>query len=505
MNELIIQDFLANVPTLRVVCVGDVMLDRFLYGKVSRVSPEAPVPVVHVTQEIEMLGGAGNVVQNITALGARVDFVSIIGTDHAGTKVKSILQDQPTVTAFLDEQAHQETTVKTRVIAERQQIVRVDRENSLSLSKAQQQDLLKTIEGRLRGANVLILSDYGKGIFDPVLTSKIIASAKKHDVPVIVDPKSTNYADYGGATFITPNLKEFQGACGKNVSTDEDIYDEARLLMGKHAIHGFLVTRSQDGMSLIEKESDLHISTQAQEVFDVSGAGDTVIALFALALAAGLVPQDAARLANAGAGVVVSKIGTATVSPAELQAAVGRLAALPEHDHHAHPVHPCVPWDDAQKKVLQWKADGKTVGFTNGCFDILHPGHTALLAQAKAQCDVLVLGLNSDASVKRLKGNSRPINDQVARASVLSALKSIDMVVVFDQDTPLELIQHLKPSLLVKGSDYTMDQVVGAKEVVSWGGRVVLLDLVPGHSTTNIINRLGGPSAGGGGSVTSKK
>lgn len=493
---------LKKLSTVRVLCIGDVMLDRFLYGKVDRISPEAPVPVVHVTQEIEMLGGAGNVVQNITSLGACVHFVSVIGEDTAGAKIDTLLTSLKTATAFFDKQAHQATTVKTRIIGERQQLVRVDRENSLFLNKDQQKDLLHTIKNSLAQSDVVILSDYGKGVLNPSLNAEIIKEAQSLNIPVVVDPKSTHYEDYAGASFITPNLKEFQGACqrahigaGEKTNGDDDIHEAAQALLKSHNIKGLLVTRSQDGMSLIDPKTHIHITTKAQQVFDVSGAGDTVVALFSLALGAGLSSTQAAQLANTAAGIVVGKVGTATVSPSDL------MNALTHGDNKTKEgavdikaLSPCThahsSWKDALTHVLQWRAEGKTVGFTNGCFDILHPGHTTLLAQTKAQCDKLILGLNSDASVTKLKGPTRPVNTQDARAQVLLALKSIDLVVVFDEDTPLKLLEHLKPDLLIKGSDYTLDQVVGAKEVQQWGGKVCLVDLVPGHGTTNTIKRL---------------
>jgi len=492
---------LKQLSTVRVLCIGDVMLDRFLYGKVDRISPEAPVPVVHVSQEIEMLGSAGNVVQNITSLGASVHFVSVIGDDTAGTRIETLLASLKTATAFFDKQAHQATTVKTRIIAERQQLVRVDRENSLSLNEEQQKKLLRTIKNALHKSDVLILSDYGKGVLNPSLNARIIREARNLGIPVIVDPKSTRYADYAGASFITPNLKEFQGACqrakagaGEKTNGDDEICQAAQSLMKAHDLKGLLVTRSQDGMSLIDEKNHIHITTKAQEVFDVSGAGDTVVAVFSLALGAGLPSPQAARLANAAAGIVVGKIGTATVSPTDLIKALTHgdtKESNEETDINSTPscTHSHSSWEDALTQVLQWRAEGKKVGFTNGCFDILHPGHTTLLAKTKTQCDKLILGLNSDASVTKLKGPTRPVNTQDSRAQVLLALESIDLVVVFDEDTPLNLIKYLKPDLLIKGSDYTLDQVVGAKEMKQWGGKVCLIDLVPGHSTTDTIKR----------------
>ncbi len=467
------------------------MLDRFLYGKVDRISPEAPVPVVHIAQEIEMLGGAGNVVQNITSLGAFVDFISVIGDDIAGAKIDALISHLKTANSFFDKQPHQATTVKTRIIADRQQLVRVDRENSLALDAAQQNRLLEDIKKALLNCDVVILSDYGKGVLNPALNAEIIKEARSRTIPVVVDPKSTDYEDYAGASFITPNLKEFQGACKNKVAGDEAIHRAAQDLIKVHNLTGLLVTRSQDGMSLIDQGTPVHITTKAQEVFDVSGAGDTVVALFSLALGAGLSSTQAAQIANAAAGIVVGKIGTATVNPEEL------IEALTEDRTKRTKraiTPPCTPshssWDEALKQVLQWRAEGKKIGFTNGCFDILHPGHTTLLAKTKAQCDKLILGLNSDASVTKLKGPTRPVNAQDARAQVLLALESVDLVVVFDQDTPLKLLDHLKPDLLIKGADYTLDQVVGAKEAQQWGGKVCLIDLVPGHSTTNTIKRL---------------
>ncbi len=477
----------ARVPSLqggRVLCIGDVMLDFFTYGEVERISPEGPIPVLRVTRDAVMLGGAGNVVRNLVALGAHPHFLSVVGDDHAGNDVTRLLGEHPEVDPFLVVEGGRPTTIKTRFVAGGQQLLRADRESAAPLTDESLTRLLQAAEQLFAGVGVVVLSDYGKGVLSSGMTRRLIEGARAAGKPVIIDPKGNDYSLYRGATMVTPNRKELHDATQMAVGSDAEVIAAARHLIETCGIENVLVTRSQDGMSLVSADGAvLHLPAEAREVFDVSGAGDTVVASMAACLAAGLGFEDSARLANIAAGIVVGKVGTAVAYASDLVAAL----------HHSDIVAGEAKVLDrtaAMDLVARWQHKGQTVGFTNGCFDLLHPGHVSLLAQARAACDRLVVGLNSDASVQRLKGPTRPVQSEAARATVLASLANVDLVVIFGEDTPYELIAALKPDLLVKGADYSIDKVVGADLVQSWGGKVVLADLVAGQSTTGTIARM---------------
>jgi len=483
----------AILPALtqaRVLCVGDLMLDRFVYGAVERISPEAPIPVLKVDHEAAMLGGAGNVVRNIAALGAQSGFVSVIGVDAAGTQIERLLGGMESVEASLVPVRGRDTTIKIRYIAAGQQLLRADYENNAALPAEAHQAVIARATALLENCHVLALSDYGKGVLGDGIAAALIEAGRQRGCTVIVDPKGSDYGRYRGAHVITPNARELALASGLPTGNDEQIVAAARKLMDDCSIEAVLATRSGEGMSLVARDGrGVHIRAQAREVFDVAGAGDTVVAVLAAARAAGADLESAARLANVAAGIVVGKLGTAVASPEELQAAINGQAA-------AAPSAKLMPWDQAAARARRWRDQGLSVGFTNGCFDLLHPGHVSLLRQARAGCDRLIVGLNSDASVRRLKGESRPVQNEAARAAVLASLADVDALVIFPQDTPEELIGALRPQLLVKGADYTEDEVVGAALVKSWGGRVMLADLAPGHSTSNTIQTLAGRPTG---------
>jgi D-beta-D-heptose 7-phosphate kinase/D-beta-D-heptose 1-phosphate adenosyltransferase len=474
---------LARLADARVLCVGDVMLDRFVYGAVDRISPEAPIPVLKVDHEAAMLGGAGNVVRNMAALGARSAFVSVIGADAAGTEIETLLGGMANVEASLVSVRGRGTTIKTRYVAAGQQLLRADRESDGALDAPLREAILRRAQAALDGSRVLALSDYGKGVLGHGIAGEIIAAARTAGCVVIVDPKGSDYARYRGASLITPNARELAQATGLPTGNDEEIVAAARKLIADFGIDAVLATRSGEGMSLVRKDTCVHVRAQAREVFDVAGAGDTVVATMAVALAAGVELEIAARLANFAAGIVVGKLGTAVASVEELHAAI-------EQQDLAAPAPKLMTLDQAVARAARWRDQGLSVGFTNGCFDLLHPGHVSLLRQARAACDRLIVGLNSDASVKRLKGNSRPVQNETARAAVLASLADVDALVLFAQDTPVELIAALRPQLLVKGADYTEAQVVGGEQVKAWGGRILLAELSPGHSTTGTIRNL---------------
>ena len=478
-----IQALVEGLARARVALAGDVMLDRFVYGDVSRISPEAPIPVLRVGDEKAMPGGAGNVARNLAALGATVDFLSVIGEDEAGRELKSAL-DAEAVTSTLTVDPARETTVKMRFVAMGQQVLRVDRETSLPLAAAPAEKLIAALTAALMDKDVLVLSDYGKGVLTPAVLEAAIAAARAKGLPVVIDPKGRDYARYRGADVVTPNRKELGEATGLAVESDEEIVAAARALIAGHGIGAVVVTRAQAGMSVVTVDDVTHLKAEAREVFDVSGAGDTVVSTLAAALGSGLPLAAAATLANSAAGIVVGKVGTAVVHRDEL------AAKLRERELSALEAK-VAGLESARDIVDAWRARGLSVGFTNGCFDLLHPGHVTLLDKARALCDRLVVGLNSDASVKRLKGEDRPVQPDIARATVLAALQSVDLVVVFEEDTPARLIEALRPDLLVKGGDYKVSEIVGADFVQANGGRVEIVDIVPGFSTTGTIARLG--------------
>ncbi len=470
-----------RLPRTSVMVIGDVMLDRFVYGPVHRISPEAPIPILTVERELAMPGGAGNVVRNLTALGAAVAFVSVVGDDQAGSDLTGLVGGQPGVEPWLLVQGSRATTVKTRFVSQGQQLLRSDREETGPIHPKLVERMMRIARDTLAATTVAVLSDYNKGVLSGDVPQQLIAAAKAGGRPVIVDPKGADYARYAGADIITPNRAELGEATGLPVTSEAEIVTAATALRTAHGFGAVLVTRAEDGMTLVDAAGPHHYPAEAADVFDVSGAGDTVVATLAAGLAAGLDLLVAVRLANIAAGVVVGKVGTAVAREEDL------LMALSPQGGTLRKV---VGRDTAAEQVERWRRRGWRTGFTNGCFDLLHPGHTHLLEQARSQCDRLVVGLNSDASVRRLKGDKRPIQPEAARAAVLASLSSVDLVVVYDEDTPELTLQELRPELLVKGADYTLDKVVGADLVRGWGGRVWLAELLPGFSTTATVAKI---------------
>ncbi len=473
---------LRDVPVL---CLGDVMLDRFVYGEVERISPEAPIPVLRIQREEAMLGGAGNVARNLSALGAKAHMVGVSGGDDAGKEMSRLLDGTPGVVDCLVTVPSRPTTLKTRFIANGQQMLRSDHETIRQVDVRTRERLIDTALEALKECKAVIVSDYAKGLITPQVASQVIVAARRAGKPVIVDPKGTDYAKYAGASVLTPNRRELQEATRMPVITDDEVTDAARRLMDDNDAHAVLATRSQDGMTLVTFDGGYsHLKAEAREVYDVSGAGDTVVAVLGAALGAGVPLADAAAMANVAAGIVVGKVGTAVVYSTDL------IAGL-RHQDISGVESKLATLETARERIGIWRREGLKIGFTNGCFDLLHPGHISLLRQARAECDKLVVGLNSDASVTGLKGEGRPVQNETARAAVLGSLETVDLVAIFDENTPLNLIEALLPDVLVKGADYRIDQVVGASVVQENGGRVVLAELEPGHSTTATIARIG--------------
>ena len=464
-----------------VLVVGDVMLDRYVYGSVDRVSPEAPVPILTVTREAAMPGGAGNVLRNLAALDASAAFISVVGDDQAGSDLTSLIGGQERVEPWLLVENGRVTTLKTRYIAQGQHLIRADREETHPIPAKLATRLVKIALDAMAATSVTILSDYNKGVLTADVCTTLIEGAKKLGRMVIVDPKGRNYGRYRGANLVTPNRKELAETTGMPVGSEAEIVAAARKLRSDYEFGAVLVTRSEDGMSLITPESVHHYPGAAREVFDVSGAGDTAVATLAAALAAKVPLLEAVQLANIAAGMVVGKVGTAVIHQTDLAAATAPATGT---------LQKVVTPSAAAEAAERWRLRGYKVGFTNGCFDLLHPGHVHLLEQCRAMCDRLIVAINADSSVKRLKGPTRPAQSEAARAAVLASLASVDLVCLFEEDTPLNLIQQIKPDLLIKGSDYTRETVVGATLVESWGGAVALAELLPGHSTTATLERL---------------
>lgn len=485
MTELsALADRVERLRATSVLCVGDVMLDRFVYGSVDRISPEAPIPVLAVQRESAMLGGAGNVVRNLVALGAHPAFIAVVGDDAPGQEIARLVDEHKTIEPALLVEPGRQTTIKTRFFASNQQLLRADRETRSAVTEPVRAEVLARAEALMATAGVVVLSDYGKGVLAPDMVAALLARAAGK--VVVVDPKGTDYSIYAGATIVTPNRKELHEATGMAVNNDDEVVAAARHLIATCGINSVLVTRSQDGMTLVQGDGAVHhLPAEAREVFDVSGAGDTVVATLAAALASGASLLEGAVLANVAAGIVVAKVGTAVAYADE-------LIAVLHHGDLTAGGSKIVTAAAAADLADLWRRKGLKVGFTNGCFDLLHPGHVSILAQARAACDRLVVGLNSDASVQRLKGPTRPVQSEAARATVLSSLASVDLVVIFGEDTPLALIETVRPDVLVKGADYTVATVVGADLVQGWGGKVVLADLIEGQSTTNTIRRMNG-------------
>jgi D-beta-D-heptose 7-phosphate kinase/D-beta-D-heptose 1-phosphate adenosyltransferase len=458
------------------------VLDRFVYGDVERISPEAPVPVLRVRSSRALPGCAANVAANVAALGARATLIGVVGADREAGELASILAAGPDGIAYVpvtDSGRH--TALKTRYIAGGQQVVRADREDSHAISAEAEGRVMEAFEAMLPDCDVVVVSDYNKGLLTDRVLHGVIERARAAARPVLVDPKRTRLADYRGATVIKPNRKELTAATGLLCISDEEVETAAaQVIAGTGAT--VLLTRSEQGMSLFRAgAAPVHARADAREVFDVSGAGDTVMAVVAAALAAGIDLEEALPVASTAAGIVLGKLGTATVGITELS----RTWEVAGHGFASR----IVGLDAAVRRREEWRRQGLVCGFTNGCFDLIHPGHISLLAQAKRACDRLIVALNSDGSVRRLKGPGRPLQAEQARGYVMASIAHADLVLIFEEDTPLVVIEALRPDVLVKGADYKEDQVVGADLVKSWGGRVVLANVVPEQSTTTLVRR----------------
>ncbi len=483
-----------NIKDITILCIGDIMLDKFVYGKVNRISPEAPVQILNLKNTKEMLGGCGNVVANLATLGCKTDYIGIVGNDEHGTKIAELLKKVGSHSHLLKLDDYS-TIVKTRFIAGNNHILRLDEEEKLPIIKNLLPKYERILHRAIKKADIVILSDYNKGVFTEETTPMIIDICKQYGKKVIVDPKGNNYKKYANATFVKPNLKEFQEATGIELSPKSKDFDKkiqlgAEKLFKECKIENLLVTMSEHGIMSISSQNPkqvIKLPTEAKEVFDVSGAGDTTIAVFTLSLALGLSTVEAMKMANIAAGIVVGKVGTACVTINEFKQAITKENS-PNNFTHLSKI---LSLKDAKEIAKSIRERGKTVGFTNGCFDILHLGHLNSFAQAKKNCDYLFVGINTDASVRRLKGDSRPYQDEITRSNIVASLDYVDYVVLFDDDTALPLVKELKPDVIAK-EGYTAQNWPEAQYVESYGGKAVTLPRLEGVSTTNFIEKLKG-------------
>jgi D-beta-D-heptose 7-phosphate kinase/D-beta-D-heptose 1-phosphate adenosyltransferase len=469
--------------SVRVLVVGDVMLDKYIWGDVQRISPEAPVPVVRATWHNERPGGAANVAMNLAGLGACVTVAGFGGGDTEQERLESLLAEAGVEPALTAVEAIP-TTTKLRIFSGNQQMMRLDTEAAPSPSDAAYAELLKSVSTSLPNADIVVLSDYAKGVLTEVVCRFIIAEAGKLGVPVLVDPKQRDFSRYHGATTVCPNLKELAAATGEPFSDIDRVLAAGHAMLASLDMEFMVVTLGDKGIAVLRKNSRLHAPAVVRQVYDVSGAGDTVMAVLALALACQVEIETAAQLANLAAGIVVNKVGTVPIQREELLGALSQELAL-------HLEEKILPLKRLLSRVATWRSAGDSVVLTNGCFDILHIGHISLLEQARRKGDRLIVALNSDASVRQIKGPLRPIVGEHERARILAALSAVDAVIVFNESTPLTLIEAIRPDVLVKGGDYREEAVVGAREVRFWGGRVELIPLVEGISTTQLIARAG--------------
>ena len=462
----------------KIICVGDLILDIYGFGSVEKISPEAPIPILKILNEKYVLGGAGNVARNICTGGGKCHLISISGNDNNKKRLEKLIKEDKNLSLDLIVDEKRVTTSKKRYVSGHQQVLRVDKENIYEIDQKIENKITKTFSEIISNFNIVILSDYNKGLLKPSLVQQIIKISKENNKFVIVDPKRDFFSLYKGADIITPNYKELVEAnkeyfC-KEKSEEDNIKYISKKMISKYSFDTVITTRSSKGMLIVKKNTKpLALTSLALEVFDVSGAGDTVVAYLALSLSIGKNLKESAEIANQAAGVSVGKFGTATVNLSELNKNLNKIKSINEAQFFLNSM---------DKK--------KTIGFTNGCFDVLHYGHVEFLKNAKNNCDFLILGLNSDKSVKKIKGKKRPIINQIDRANVLSNFPFVDMIIFFDDNTPLKLIKKIKPHFLFKGKDYNPEEVIGATEIKKWGGDLKLIDYIKGYSTTNLIKKI---------------
>ena len=482
LNQNKLKQIFPRFSQQKILVMGDLILDEYLWGEVGRISPEAPVQVVDVRKEFLTLGGAGNVVANLISLGGQVQVCSVVGQDSNGDALLDKFNRLGLSTEGIFTVPNRPTTKKSRILAANQQVLRIDRETRQPIDTLWGEKIINYLTQGKEEYAAIILSDYQKGVLTENVLKKIIDLARSYEKPVFIDPKGVSFQKYHRANYITPNRKETARATGIALHTEKQIHEAGKKLLKELALDGVIITRGQEGISVFQRDQQpVNLPTQVKEVFDVSGAGDTVIASLTLGYLAGLPLDEAAELANLAAGVVVGKVGTATTTTAEILA----------YGYNRSPLKQKMKTLPELLDILsRHRLQGQQIVFTNGCFDLLHVGHIKLLQEAKNLGDILIVAINADASVKRLKGPGRPCMTQNERAQVLSALNCVDYVIIFPEDTPKKLIGNLQPDVLVKGADYQKNQVVGRQMVENYGGSVKLVDLEENISTSNLIAKI---------------
>lgn len=481
-----------SFKNLKILCVGDIMLDKFLYGDVERISPEAPVPIFKIVKEKSMLGGTGNVIANLASLGVQTKYIGAAGNDDSAVMLAHFLDKTGCKYSLITPEGYP-TTTKIRMIANNNHLIRADKESMLEMNDELLKELKTLLEESLTDCDIVLISDYKKGLLTVESTQMIIELCKKYGKKVLLDPKERDFSKYSGADIVKPNLKEFELVSGKKFDTQipdfkQVIKEEALKVMKKYKISNLLITLSKDGMIFVssdETKEPVHIPAEAKEVFDVSGAGDTSLAVLGASIAAGISVEDAMKLANLASGIVVGKLGTACVTPSELKNAVinnnssGKLSQALK----------IITADEAEEVAKDLKAQGKVIGFTNGCFDVMHLGHIHSFASAKKECDTLFVGINSDSSVRKIKGENFPLQNEKTRAYVAASLEFVDYVILFEEDTALELVKKINPDVIAK-EGLKKENWVEAQYVSSIGGRVVELERIEDYSVTNVLNKL---------------
>tara|TARA_B100000029_G_scaffold492377_1_gene553590 strand:- start:21900 stop:23354 length:1455 start_codon:yes stop_codon:yes gene_type:complete len=464
----------------KIFCLGDLMLDNYIIGNTNRISPEGPIPVLDVENKIEMLGGIGNVVRNLSTLASETHLVSMTGNDEVAKKIEKKL-NQINCSKKIVKDSNRPTTTKSRFIANNQQILRVDNENVSEISKKIEENIYKFSKKIILKSDAIIISDYKKGVLTTNLLRKIISFAKKNKKSIVLDPKSSNYEKYKGVTIITPNINELELVSKRKFLNDNDIIGSSKKLISKFNFKYVLVTMGKSGMILVSSKKSIKLNAEAQEIFDVSGAGDTVASFIAAGLASSLKIDDIVKIANIAAGVVVNKTGTSVAHLSEV------LLAVNKNDYHLSKV---MKLNEAINTVNFWKNKNEIIGFTNGCFDYLHPGHISLFKQAKKCCSKLIVAINSDSSIKLNKGPLRPRQKLNKRLQVLNSIPFIDLIIVFSTKTPLDIIKKIKPKFLIKGSDYKESEIIGSKEVKKNGGKIIRAKILDNFSSSKIIEEV---------------
>lgn len=476
-----LKDIFSKTNNLKIAVIGDLMVDEYIWGDVQRICPEAPVQVVDVIKEEFVLGGAANVVNNLCSLGCKVSVISVVGNDENASILKELLKKIDCDTKGLYIEKGRKTTLKTKIIAVNQQVLRIDKETRDLLSEEYERKILDFIKKGISNYDAILVSDYGKGIITKRIIQGVVEIANKNSIPVIVDPKGKDFLKYKNATVVKPNKKECEIAAGVSI-TDKNSFNKAgKKLLNSLNLEALIVTAGAEGIVIFEKGKEpLYLSTEAKEIYDVTGAGDTVLATLGLGIASGLSYAESAKLSNIAAGIVVGKVGTSSISQDEIIHYV--------ETHQPYNIFKIKSLDELKKIVKMHRSNGKTIVFTNGCFDLLHLGHIKLLQMSKRYGDILIVGINSDKSVRRLKGDARPFIQEKERAHILSALDSVDYVTIFNEDTPVNLLRELKPDFLTKGGDYKLDEVVGKDLIESYGGKAIVIDAVKGISISKMVD-----------------